>query len=310
MRNPIRNAINSLFHDPRHILVAILHRMPWLMPNDAQYLRVIYRLHFGKKLNLQDPITFSEKIQWLKLYDHNPLYTTLVDKLRVKKYVAQRIGAKYVIPIIAEWDLPLDVKWDVLPEQFVIKTNHDGGGHGIVICKDKSAFSISKAQKELNYSFSHNSYMGGREWPYKNVPRKVFAEQYLSDFKGELKDYKFFCFNGKVRCFKVDFNRQINHQANYYDTQCQLLPYGETVCPPDFGADIQVPENIHEMMALAEKLAQGIPFVRIDFYNVDGHIYFGEFTFYPAGGMSHWVGDIDVDALWGSWLELPEANHR
>ena len=308
MRNPIKNATHALFHNPRHILYALLHRMPWLIPNDERYLSSLYRLNFGVKPNLEHPTKFSEKIQWLKLHDHNSLYTTLVDKYKVKEFVSERLGSKYVIPVIAAWDSPLDINWDALPEQFVLKTNHDGGGHGIVICKDKSKLSIDKALDELNHSFYRSSYMVGREWPYKNVSKKIFAEQFVTDSNGELRDYKFFCFNGKVRCFKIDYNRQVYHQANYYDPQCNLQMYGETVYPFNPDADIHIPENINEMITLAEKLADGFPFVRIDFYNVDGRIYFGEFTFYPAGGMSHWDGEVDVDALWGSWLTLPQKH--
>lgn len=304
MRNPIRNAIHSLIHNPRHILYAILHRMPWLIRDDEKYLSALYQLELGIKPNLRNPKKFSEKIQWLKLHDHNPLYSTMVDKLAVKEFVGDRLGKEYVIPIIASWNTPKQIEWDKLPDQFVLKTNHDGGGHGIVICKDKSKFSIAKAMQELKHSFYRSSYMVGREWPYKNVQKRIFAEQYIADSNGELCDYKFFCFNGKVKCFKIDYNRQVNHQANYYDSQCHLQMYGETAYPFNPNADIQIPKNINEMITLAEKLAEGIPFVRIDFYNVDGRIYFGEFTFYPASGMSHWDGDIDVDALWGSWLEL------
>lgn len=304
MRNPVKNAIHSLFHDPRHILFALLRRMPWLIPNDEKYLSALYWLNFGVKPNLKNPTKFSEKIQWLKLHDHNPLYTKMVDKLAVKKFVSERLGSEYVIPVIAAWDSPKQIEWEKLPNQFVLKTNHDGGGHGIVICKDKSKLSIAKAMQELNHSFYRSSYMVGREWPYKNVQKRVFAETFINDSKGELRDYKFFCFNGKVKCFKIDYNRQVYHQANYYDPKCHLLPYGEAAYPPNFDADIHIPENIQEMIALAEKLAKDIPFVRIDFYNVDGKIYFGEITFYPAGGMSRWVGEVDVDTIWGNWLQL------
>ena len=281
--------------------------MPWLIRDDAKYLSKLYELELGKKPDLEHPQKFSEKIQWLKLHDHNPLYTTMVDKYRVKALVSERLGKEYVIPVIGEWNSPEQVEWDKLPNQFVIKTNHDGGGHGIVICKDKSKLSIGKAMQELNHSFNRSSYMVGREWPYKNVQKRVFAEEFVNDSNGELRDYKFFCFNGKVKCFKIDYNRQIYHQANYYDPQCYLLRYGEAAYPPNFEADIHIPENIQEMIALAEKLAKDIPFVRIDFYNVDGKIYFGEITFYPAGGMSKWVGDVDVDTIWGNWLRLPDV---
>ena len=306
MRNPIKNAIYALFHNPRHILYALLHRMPWLIRDDEKYLSTLYKLEFGIKPDLVHPTKFSEKIQWLKLHDHNPLYTIMVDKLAVKEFVSERLGEQYVIPVIAEWDSPEQIEWDKLPNQFVLKTNHDGGGHGIVICKEKSKLSIAKPMHELKHSFYRSSYMFGREWPYKNVQKRVFAETFVNDSNGELRDYKFFCFNGKVKCFKIDYNRQVYHRANYYDPQCHLLRYGEAAYPPNFEADIHIPENIQEMVALAEKLAKDIPFVRIDFYNVDGKIYFGEITFYPAGGMSKWVGEVDVDAVWGNWLRLPD----
>lgn len=308
MRNPIKNALHALFHDPRHIVYALLHRMPWLIRDDEKYLSTLYKLELGVKPNLKHPTKFSEKIQWLKIHDHNPLYTTMVDKLTVKKFVSERLGNQYVIPVIAEWDNPEQIEWEKLPYQFVLKTNHDGGGHGIVICKDKSKLSIAKAMQELKHSFNRSSYMVGREWPYKNVQKRVLAETFVNDSNGELRDYKFFCFNGKVKCYKVDFNRQIDHRANYFNIEGHVLPYGEAMCPPDFDANIQIPENIQDMISLAEKLAKDIPFVRIDFYNVDGRIYFGEITFYPAGGMSKWVGDVDVDAIWGEWLKLPIVN--
>ena len=305
MRNPLKNAIRSLFYNPRHILYALLTRIPWLIPNDEKYLSALYWIKFGVKPDLINPVKFSEKIQWLKLHNRNSLYTTLVDKYKVKEYVSDRLGEQYIIPVIAVWDSPQDIKWEVLPKQFVIKTNHDGGGNGIVICKDKVLCSINKVLKEINHSFRRNSYLHGREWPYKNVQKNVFAEQFIVDAKGELRDYKFFCFNGRVRCFKIDYNRHIKHQANYYDPDCNLLMYGETICPFNPDAEIHIPDNIREMILLAEKLSEGFPFVRVDLYNVDGRIYFGEFTFFPAGGMSQWDGDIDVDALWGSWLKLP-----
>ena len=305
MRNPLRNAIHALFHDPRHIAYALLHRMPWLIRDDAKYLSALYQLELGVKPDLEHPKKFSEKIQWLKLHDHNPLYTTMVDKLAVKEFVSERLGKEYVIPMIAEWDSPEQIEWEKLPNQFVLKTNHDGGGRGIVTCKDKSKFSISDAFRELKESYNKSSYSRTREWPYKNVQRRVFAEEFVNDSNEELRDYKFFCFNGKVKCYKVDFNRQVDHRANYFDLAGHMLPYGEAMCPPDFAANIHIPENIQEMIALAEKLAKDIPFVRIDFYNVDGKIYFGEITFYPASGMSKWVGDVDVDAVWGEQIVFP-----
>lgn len=306
MRNPIKNAIQSLLHNPRHFLFAIFHRVVWLVPNDRKYLTMYYWLATGKKLNLETPVTFGEKMQWLKLYNREPAYTKMVDKIAVKDFVSRMIGKEYVIPTLYIWNKPSNIEWDKLPNQFVLKTNHDGGGNGIVVCKDKSKLDKKKALRELWHSYRRNSYKIGREWPYKDVPHKVFAEQYIEGLDGDLFDYKFFCFAGKVKCFKIDFNRQIDHHANYYDRKGNLLPYGEKAYPPAYEKELVIPSNIEQMIQLAEQLAKNTPFVRVDMYNVKGKIYFGEITFFPAGGTSTWVGDVDVDSLWGQWLTLPK----
>lgn len=305
MRNPIKNAWYALWHNPRHILFAVFHRLSWMVPHDKIYLQIYYYLATGKRLNLNNPQTFGEKIQWLKLYNHKREYTTWVDKLEVKKHIAEAIGKEYVIPTLGVWRNPDEIEWNKLPNKFVLKTNHDGGGHGIVICENKFTLDKRKALKELRHSYNRSSYSVGREWPYKHVQHKVFAEQYIEGLEGDLHDYKFFCFSGKVKCFKIDFNRQKDHHANYYDVNGNILRYGEEAYLPNWDKQLDIPSNLKQMIEIAEKLAKDQPFIRVDLYNVKGKIYFGEITFFPAGGVSSWVGDVDVDKLWGEWLILP-----
>ena len=305
MKRPLYNAIYSLFFNPKHFVAATLYRIGGFIP-DKLYLEWIYYLECGHRINWDNPQRYNEKLQWIKLFDHNPLYTELADKYAVKKIVSEKLGEEYVAKCLGVWDRAEDIDWDKLPDRFVLKTAHDGGNNGVFIVRDKAKANKSKIIRGVNKSLHRNTFVLGREWPYKDIPRRVFAEEYLEDANGELRDYKFFCFNGRVKCFKIDYNRQVYHQANYYDPQCHLLPYGEAAYPPNYEADIHMPENIQVMIALAEKLAKDIPFVRIDFYNVDGKIYFGEITFYPAGGMSKWVGEVPVDEIWGEWLRLPD----
>ena len=269
----------------------VVHFMQYLP--DKLYLSLRYRCRMGHWINWKNPKTFTEKIQWLKLYNRNQEYTKMVDKYAVKDYVAGIIGEDYIIPTLGVWDRPEDIDWDSLPEQFVLKTTHGGGGGGVVICKDKNTFDREQAVAKLSQSLNSDIYKSFREWPYKNVPRRIIAEKFMtnnkSELSSELNDYKFFCFNGKVKFFKVDFGRFVEHHANYYSPEGELLEFGEQGLEPDPNYPIELPANLREMISLAEKLSENEPFLRVDFYNVKGKIYFGELTFYPASGMSKWT---------------------
>ena len=255
---------------------------------DKLYLKFIYKIKIGKSLNLKNPKTFNEKLQWLKLYDRNPLYTKLVDKYEVKDYVANIIGKEHVIPTIGVYDSFDDINFEKLPKQFVIKCTHDSGG--LVIVKDKNKLDIEKAKKKINKSLKKNYYYCGREWPYKNVKPRIIIEKYMEDNKTkELRDYKFFCFDGKMKFFKIDFNRLTYHQANYYNKNGILLKFGEKVCPPDYEKKLEMPINLKRMIKLAETLSENIPFLRVDFYEINGGVYFGELTFFPASGFGKFV---------------------
>lgn len=271
--------------------------------SDEKFIKIAYRMHMGKKLNLENPQTFNEKLQWLKLYDRNLLYTRLVDKYAVKEYVGNKIGVDRIIPTLGVWEKVKEINFEVLPEQFVLKCNHDSGG--IVICKDRAKLDVKSAKRKLFKCMKRNGYWYGREWPYKAVKPRVIAEQYMEDSTGELRDYKFFCFDGRVRYFKVDFDRFTNHRANYFDREGNLLPFGEEPCPPDYNAKIELPNNLQEMIKFAEMLSENIKFVRVDFYNVNGKIYFGEMTFFPASGFWKFVPE-EYDSILGEYLMLPK----
>lgn len=275
--------------------------------DDRLYLKLVYRFKMGKRLNLKNPETFNEKLQWLKLNNRKDIYTTMVDKSEVKKYVAEKIGEEYIIPTLGVYDNFDDIDFCKLPREFVIKCTHDSGG--IVVCKDKSKLDVEKTRKKIDQCLKRNFYYFGREWPYKNVVPRIIVEKCLSDSGGDLKDYKFFVFNGKMQCFKVDFNRFTKHQANYYDVDAKLLRFGEKVCPPDFSKKIDIPKNYKKMIKLAEKLAEDVPFMRVDFYNVNGKIYFGEITLYPADGFGKFVPE-KWDKKLGKMLDLEGVRKR
>lgn len=269
---------------------------------DEMFIRCKFREQMGYSLNLRHPVTFNEKLQWLKLHDRKPLYTTLVDKYAVKEYVANIIGDEYVIPTIGVWENFDDINFKELPNQFVLKCTHDSGG--LVICKDKKTLEMMGTKKKIESSLNTNYYLAGREWPYKNVQRKIIAEKYMEDEKTkDLRDYKFFCFNGKVRCYKIDFNRFTCHKANYYDENSLLIDVGEKMCPPDHNILLEQPTRLSEMIELAQKLSHSIPFVRVDFYEVNEKVYFGEMTFYPAAGFGAFSFEGN-DKMLGEWIEL------
>lgn len=276
---------------------------------DKNFLKTKFKLVFGKELNLDKPQTFNEKLQWLKLYDRNPLYTTMVDKYKVKEYVANIIGKEYIIPTLGVYNNTEEVDFDKLPNQFVLKCTHDSGG--LVICKDKSKFNYKAAYKKINKSLKRIYFWQCREWPYKNVSRKIIAEQYMEDNKTkELRDYKFFCFNGTPKMLFVASDRQKPNEEtkfDFYDMRFNHLPF--TNGHPNSSEVIEKPKNFELMKDLARKLSQNIPHVRVDFYEINEKVYFGELTF------SHWSGFVpfepsEWDKKIGDWLILPNKKNE
>ena len=425
------NRFSNLIENPKrsfYVAVNEINRRWPSLVSDKLCIKAHFYLRFGRELNLKNPETFSEKLQWLKLYDRKPLYTQMVDKYEAKKYVANVIGEEFIIPTLGVWERAEDIDWESLPNQFVLKCTHDSGD--LIICKDKAKLDKEDAIRKLNNGLKRNYYLIWREWPYKNVPRRIIAEKYIEPapnlndlpdykffcFNGEVKalfvatdrqkvgedvkfdffdadfnhlpfkqghehaavtplkpknfeimkkaaaqlskgmpharvdlyevgnkvlfgevtlfhfsglvpfepeewdkrfgdmltlpgerlggviirvlvngeivisqpdlhDYKFFCFSGVVKFFKIDFDRQTNHHANYYDRQGKLLPFGEKDYLPQPEKNLEIPEELEQMMQLAETLAEGKTFLRVDFYNINGRVLFGEITFYPASGL-------------------------
>lgn len=268
------------------------NRFAYLIP-DKLHLKCLFRKYMGRKLNLSDPQTFSEKLQWLKLYNRKSEYTIMADKAEVKKYIAEKLGREYIIPTIGIYDSVDDVPFDNLPDRYVIKCTHDSGS--TFVCKNKADFDVENVKKKLTERLEKNFYWYAREWVYKDIKPRIIVEEFISDESGECPvDYKFFCFNGKMEFFKVDYNRFAKHVANYYKRDCELANIGEATYPPDPGIKLDVPQNFQKMIELVEKISVDIPFLRVDLYSMDNLIYFGELTFYPAGGLGPFTNDGDI----------------
>lgn len=300
--------IKDYFKNPFELLLYLTFRYQKHVP-DKLYLKVMFKSIMGYWPDFKHPKTFNEKLQWLKLYDRRPEYTTMVDKYAVKKYVAAKIGEQYIIPTLGVWDNPEDIEWEKLPNQFVLKCTHDSGG--LVICQNKLKLDKEAAKEKLRKSLLTDYYLNGREWPYKNVPRRIIAEKYIESAPNtnDLPDYKFFCFNGEIKFLKVDFGRFVEHHANYYDLQMNLLPFGECVCLPVPQKVINKPLCFDEMIMIAEKLSKGMPFLRVDLYNVGEKIYFGELTFFPASGFGKF-DPFEYDKKLGDLISLPAVKRE
>ena len=297
----IQKVLNRL-KNPNLIVLDIFNVFSKFL-DDEHFLRYRFRIVMGRKLDLVSPNTYNEKLQWLKLYDRNPKYTQLVDKVLVKKYVAEVIGEEHVIPTLRVYDSPEDVNLDELPNQFVLKTNHDGDSLGVFVCRDKSKFDYKKAIETLSNNLQRNYYYTGREWPYKHVNPCIFAEKYEEDESGELRDYKFFCFNGEVKSVFVATERSSGHvKFDYFDRDFNHLEFIQS--HPMSDKPIARPHNYDKMVNIAERLSKNIPHVRVDLYNCNGRILFGEMTFYHYGGMIKFHPE-EWDYTFGSWLSLP-----
>ena len=308
MKRPIYNAIHSLFHDPKHFMAALVHRFGACL-SDKTFVRWLYYLECGHRLNLDNPLRYNEKLQWLKLYYRNPLWTQMADKYAVKEIVRERVGGEYVVPCLGVWDKAEDIEWDKLPNRFVLKTNHDSGNNGVFICRDKSKIDKAKWTKKINASLHRDTFIPGREWVYKDVKRCVFAEEYLEDATGELRDYKFFCFGGVVKYLFIATERQSGGEVkfNYFDADFNDL--GIVQHHPMSDKKIEKPAMFEQMKELAANLSNGLPEVRVDLYEVDGKIYFGEYTFFHHNGFVPFHPD-KWDFIWGEQIVLPRTNLR
>ena len=256
---------------------------------DKLYLKMLYRVRMNQKLDLNNPRTFCEKLNWLKLHDRRPEYTMMADKYEVRQYIKNKIGEEYLIPLLGVWDKVEEIDYESLPDQFVLKCTHDSGS--VIICKDKASFDTKAANDKLKKVLMTNYFYPSREWPYKNIKPRVIAEKYMVDESGtELKDYKIYDFSGKPYLIQVDYGRFVKHERNLYDLDWNYIPE-EIEYPTNAEHVITKPQNLELMLELARKLSDGIPSVRTDFYNINGKVYFGEITFYQEAGFARFSSD-------------------
>lgn len=259
---------------------------------DKVFLKIMYKIKTGRSLDFNNPKTYSEKLNWLKVYDRNPLYTELVDKYKVRKYVKEKIGEEYLFPILGVWDSFDEIDFDKLPERFVLKCTHDFGS--VVIVNNRREFNKEKAKIIINNELKYNFFYRGREWAYKNVKPRIIAEENMQTGNARLVDYKFFCFGGKVKYMFIATGRGSDLRFDFFDRDYNHLPVTNGV--PNADVIPAKPENYDEMLKIAEKLSDGINNVRVDLYNLKGKIYFSELTFYHNGGMVAFEPyDVDVE---------------
>lgn len=293
--------IKTFFINPKTLIIKILKLGLAKKIPDKMYLKIFYWAYRGERLDIENPKNYSEKIQWLKIYDRNDEYTKLVDKYEVKNIIKSKIDSRYIIPTLNVWDNVEDINFKDLPDQFVLKCTHDSGG--IVICENKAQLDIKAAIKKLKKHLSNNFYYYGREWPYKNIKPRIIAEKYMGK---NLIDYKFFCFGGKVKTILVCSNRnETSKNTDFYDLNWNPMPFTRTSYTNN-PKGIEKPKKLEEMISIAEKLSRNIPFVRVDLYEINSKVFFGELTFYPSSGFEGFSPN-EYDKILGDWLELPNV---
>ena len=306
--------IYKFLTDSNYRFIVSAHRGYLRTMPAQQFLKKMYHFRTGKDLNLENPVTYTEKLQWLKLYDHRPEYTTMVDKYAAKQYVAEKIGEEYIIPLLGVWDRAEDIDFDTLPDRFVLKTTHDSGG--IVVCKDKNTLDKAAAKELLEAHLKSNHWIKWREWAYKNVKPQIIAEAYMadadsvsSDGEEQLTDYKFFCFHGEPKMMFIATDRLSKTEVkfDFFDMEFRHLPFRNQ--HPNAEQPPKCPECFEKMKDLARKLSAGIPQVRVDFYNVGGQVYFGEYTIYHWAGLTRFTPD-EWDYKIGEMFELPKKKRK
>lgn len=281
--------------------MALVKKMIFL-PQDV-YVKINYEYYSGRKLDYNNPVTFNDKIQWLKVFYHREILHQLVDKYAVRDYVKEKVGSQYLNELYAVYNKPAEVDFEKLPNQFVLKGVH--GFHLNLIVKDKNKLNLKKTNYLLNKWMLKDHYRNGKEWAYKNVKPRIIAEKYLEEFgKDVVNDYKFFCFNGKPKFIQIDMERGTEDLRCYYDLDWKKLPF-TTEKNKFFEGELQMPEHFNEMIDVAQKLSKDFPFVRVDLYNINGKILFGEMTFYPTDGRKKYIPD-EYNKIIGDYLELPK----
>lgn len=299
------NGVEALQKGVLRKIYLIIERCMSVIP-DELYLKITYRVRVHEKLNLSPPVTFNEKLQWLKLHDRNPQYTNMVDKYEVKKIVGELIGYEHVIPTLGVWDRFDDIDFDELPDKFVLKCTHDSGS--VYICRDKGSIDEKKLRRTFNSALKRNYYWGGREWPYKNVPRRIIAEPYITSLGNmNSREYKITCFGGKLGfstiCTGIAHSKLSVRKNDHYDRDFNMLPFWSFYEHSE-NPITEKPEELDTIIEFAEKISRGIPYLRVDFYYTDGGIYFGEATFFTWGGFNKFVPK-EWDRILGDMIVLP-----
>lgn len=277
--------------------------------SDEAYIRLMYYIKFRRTINLNNPKTYNEKQQWLKLYDRKPEYSTMVDKYEAKKYITERIGEGYTISTLGVWERVEDIDFDMLPDQFVLKCTHDSGG--LVICRDKGKLDIIAAKKQIEQSMRTNYFIYGREWPYKNVKPRIIAEPLIhNNDNSMLEEYNFFCFNGEPKFFMHCYGDEDEGETRYndyftIDGERLHLQWGNDSSPSGIFKSFNAYDD---MLQKARVLTEGVPFLRVDFYLADGKAVMGELTFFNWGGMMP-IHPPEYDVIFGEMLQLPQNNN-
>lgn len=288
--------------------LAIVHILSKLIKNDRIYLSIIYRLYMGRKCNFDKPITFQEKLQWIKLHDRKDIYHQMVDKYDAKQFIKERVGEEYVVPTLGIWNKFEDIDFESLPDKFIMKNTYDSASY--FICKDKSKLNISEVRNRLKInSRKVDYYIYSREWPYKGLKRRIIAEPLLDDGKGDyLIDYKFFTFNGEPKFFYVTSNRgkEGGLKEDFFDVKGNLLEinqkgyYNNELTP-------ELPRKLNQMVEFCKILSKNTYHLRVDFYEVNDKIYCGELTFFDGGGLYPFTPE-KYNRILGDWIKLPIDN--
>ena len=307
----------NMLKDPYMTLCLVICSRGGVLPklSDKNWTKVIWKLKTGKRIRLYNPKGFNEKLQWLKLYDRNPNYTMMVDKYLVRRFVADRVGEEYLVPLLGVWDSAEEIDFDQLPNQFVLKCNHNSG-EGMCLCRDKSQLDIVKVKNGLNTALGHNYYFEEREWPYKNVRPRIIAEEYMVDTtidntRWSFVSYKFYCFNGEPKFFFVEVDDISNGSKgeamlSFFDLEWKTPAFSRTDHAP-IPMEVGRTDRFEEMVTIAKNLSANIPFVRVDLFSINNKVYFSEMTFYPGGGFGFFSPQEWEEKI-GSWIKLPKRS--
>lgn len=299
----MKKKIDLIIKNPKQILVKIIRmRLPSRFMSDELAIRLLYKLKMDKKLNLNPPRTYNEKLQWLKLYDRNPIYPKIVDKYEVRKYIAEKVGENFLVPLIGVYDKFEDINFDDFPNSFVIKCTHNSGG--VVICRNKSDFNYTQAQRIINKNLKKNYYLNCREWPYKNVQPKIICERLIETADGNPpRDIKVFCFNGIPKALFVASDRGRGTKFDFFDIDWNKLDVKQHYPNSDYR--LSKPENWEVLLEASRKISEDFPHLRVDFYlDKYGNPLIGELTLTHFAGWFRFEPD-SYDLIFGDWLKLP-----